>query len=215
MDLSSYIDHTLLKADASSEQIQTLCFEAKANNFKAVCINPVFVKEAAQLLEGSSVEICTVIGFPLGANLTKVKVFEAQAAVADGATEIDMVAPISKIKAGDFDYLQAEIAAVVAAVSPKTLKVILETCLLDDEQIVQACLAVQRAGADFVKTSTGFSTQGATLHQVQLMAQTIATKMKIKASGGIRTREQALEFIAAGAQRIGTSSGLQIVATSN
>lgn len=212
MELSKYIDHTLLKADASLEQIEKLCQEAAEYNFKSVCINPAYIETAKEALEGTDVEICTVIGFPLGANTTDVKVYEAKDAVSKGATEIDMVINISKAKDGQWNYVQEEIKAVVDAVDSDIItKVIIETSLLTDEEKVEASKAVQAAGADFVKTSTGFSTGGATLADVKLIRQTVGPDMDIKASGGVSNKEEALAMIEAGATRIGASKGIKIV----
>lgn len=212
MELSKYIDHTLLKADATLEQIEKLCQEAAEYNFKSVCINPAYIETAKEALEGTDVEICTVIGFPLGANTTDVKVYEAKDAVSKGATEIDMVINISKAKDGQWNYVQEEIKAVVDAVDSDIItKVIIETSLLTDEEKVEASKAVQAAGADFVKTSTGFSTGGATLADVKLIRQTVGPDMDIKASGGVSNKEEALAMIEAGATRIGASKGIKIV----
>lgn len=212
MNLAKYIDHTLLKADATKEQIDKLCAEAAEYKFKSVCINPAYIKQAKHALEGTEVEICTVIGFPLGANSTEVKVFEAKDAVASGATEIDMVINISRAKDGDWEYIQNEIKAVVEAVNPSIItKVIIETSLLTDEEKVAASKAIVAAGANFVKTSTGFSTAGATLADVELIRETVGPDMDIKASGGVSNKEEALAMIEAGATRIGASKGIKIV----
>ncbi len=213
--LARYIDHTLLKPEATPEQIAQLCAEAREHAFAAVCINPVNVAQAAQLLKGTSVAVCTVVGFPLGASLAEVKAYEAQQALNHGAAEIDMVINIGALKAGLFDQVRDEIALMVrtckAHIRPALVKVIIEACLLTDDEKVRACQIAQAAGADFVKTSTGFSTGGATLADVALMRRTVGPAMGIKAAGGVRTRADAEAMIAAGATRIGTSSGVKLV----
>lgn len=211
MKLSKYIDHTLLKQDAQRDQIITLCQEAKDNDFMSVCINPGFVALASETLKGSDVDVCTVIGFPLGANTEAVKVFETKDAIANGATEIDMVINVSDIKDQAYDKVQQEIAAIKRATGDKVLKVILETCLLTKDEIVKACELSKAAGADFVKTSTGFSTGGATLEDVKLMRETVGPDMGVKASGGVRSPEDFQAMIDAGATRIGTSSGVKLI----
>lgn len=212
MELAKYIDHTLLKADATQAQIEKLCQEAAEYHFKSVCINPAYVGLAKELLKDSASLVCTVIGFPLGANTTEVKVVEAQQAVKDGADEIDMVINISKAKDGDWDYVLQDIQQVVQAVDPAiTTKVIIETSLLTDEEIVKVSQIVQQAGADFVKTSTGFSTGGATVKDVKLMREAVGPEFDIKASGGVSNYEEAIEMIEAGATRIGASKGIAIV----
>lgn len=210
MNLNSYIDHTVLKPDATKEQIEKLCEEAREYQFATVAINGSRVKEAAALLEGSGVGISACVGFPLGAMTSETKAFEAKQAVENGATEIDMVINIGRLKDGDEDYVCDDISAVVEAVSPVPVKVILETCLLSDEEKVLACKCALTAGAAFVKTSTGFSTGGATVSDVELMKKTVGDECKIKASGGVKTREDALAMIEAGASRIGTSAGVAI-----
>lgn len=207
MKANKYIDHTLLKPDASKEQIIKLCQEAREGDFASVCVNPCNIPLAKKLLEGSDVKVCCVIGFPLGAMTTSSKVFEARDAVEQGADEVDMVLNIGRLKDGEDDYVRNEIRAVKEAVGSRTLKVILETCLLNEEEIVRACRDAERAGADFVKTSTGFSTGGATAEAVRLMKETVGDAMKVKASGGIRTPEDFRTMVEAGADRIGTSSG--------
>ncbi len=207
MKANKYIDHTLLKPDASKEQIIKLCQEAREGDFASVCVNPCNISLAKKLLEGSDVKVCCVIGFPLGAMTTSSKVFEAGDAVEQGADEVDMVLNIGRLKDGEDDYVRNEIRAVKEAVGSRTLKVILETCLLNEEEIVRACRDAERAGADFVKTSTGFSTGGATAEAVRLMKETVGDAMKVKASGGIRTPEDFRTMVEAGADRIGTSSG--------
>ena len=212
MNYNKLIDHTLLKQDAMPEQIVKLCEEAKQFDFMSVCVNPGYVPLAAECLKGSDVKVCTVIGFPLGMNLTKTKVEEAVQTVKEGAQEVDMVINVGMLKAGHDDYVQQEIYEIKQAVGRDiVLKVIIETCLLSDEEIVRACKAAKAAGADFVKTSTGFSTGGATVHAVSLMRQTVGPEMGVKASGGVRTHEDLLAMVEAGANRIGTSSGAKII----
>ncbi len=214
-EIAATIDHTLLKATATSDAIRTLCAEAKTHRFASVCVNPVWVPLCAAELAGSGVPVCTVIGFPLGANASDIKAAEASLAVRQGAREIDMVINIGKAKAGDWKGVQDDIAVVVKASKPEIVKVIIETCYLSNEEKIRACQAAQAAGADFVKTSTGFGTGGATLDDVALMRATVGTAMKIKASGGIRTRADALAMLRAGADRIGASAGVSIVADSD
>lgn len=212
MKLNKLIDHTLLKADATSAQIKQLCQEAKDYDFKSVCVNPAFVPQAAELLKGSDVEVCTVIGFPLGANTTATKIFEAKDAIANGATEVDMVINISQAKDGQWEAVEEEIKQIAEAVKGKAiLKVIVETALLTDEEIKNATEATVNAGADFVKTSTGFSNRGASLNDVQIMNTVTQGKIGIKASGGVSNRQDALNMVEAGATRIGASKGIQIV----
>ena len=213
--LARYIDHTLLKPEATPAQIAQLCAEAREHAFAAVCINPVNVAQAAELLKGTPVAVCTVVGFPLGASLAEVKAYEAQQALNQGAAEVDMVINIGALKAGLFDLVRDEIALMVrtckAHSRPALVKVIIEACLLTDDEKVRACQIAQAAGADFVKTSTGFSTGGATLADVALMRRTVGPAMGVKAAGGVRTRADAEAMIAAGATRIGTSSGVKLV----
>jgi deoxyribose-phosphate aldolase len=209
--LNKYIDHTLLKPEATSEQIQKLCEEALTHEFATVCVNPGHVQEAAELLEGSSTGVCTVIGFPLGATLSSVKAFEARMAIDQGAKEIDMVINVGSIKDKDWSKVENDIHAVVEAASGRLVKVILETCLLTDEEIVKACQLAVQAKAHYVKTSTGFSTGGATPEAVKLMKETVGDDCKVKASGGIRDKEAALKMIELGAERLGTSSGIAII----
>ena len=212
MEYNKLIDHTLLKQDATPEQIIKLCEEAKRYDFMSVCVNPAYVPIAAEFLKGSDVKVCTVIGFPLGMNLTKTKVEEAVLAVKEGATEVDMVINVGMLKAGHDDYVREEIKEIKQAVGQSIiLKVILETCLLSDDEIVRACKAAKEAGADFVKTSTGFSTGGATVAAVKLMRETVGPEMGVKASGGVRTHEDLLAMVEAGANRIGTSNGTKII----
>ena len=187
--MNRLIDHTLLKATATEADIEKLCREAREHSFKSVCVNPCFVKRAKEFLADSGVLVCTVVGFPLGANATSIKVHETEQAVRDGADEIDMVINIGRAKEGDFVYVEKEIAAVVQAAAGRTVKVIIETCYLSDEEKVEACKAAASAGAAFVKTSTGFGTAGATVEDVALMRRSVPAEMGVKASGGIRTPE--------------------------
>ena len=212
MSVNSYIDHTLLKADANKEQILSLIDEAKKYEFASVCVNPTWVKTAAELLKDSSVKVCTVIGFPLGASTSAVKAFEAKDAIANGADEIDMVINIAMLKDKEYDYVENEIHQIVEAAKDKAIvKVIIETCLLTDEEKIKACELSQKAGADFVKTSTGFSTGGATVHDIALMRKTVGAEMGVKASGGVHTHEEALAMVEAGATRIGASAGVKLL----
>jgi len=211
MDIAKYIDHTILKPTAQRKDIEQLCKEARENNFASVCVNPCWVSYASELLKDSGVSVCTVIGFPLGANDSKVKAFEAKTAVEQGASEVDMVINIGALKAGEYDIVKQDIAAVRQASKGKVLKVIIETSYLTDEEKQKVCQICAVCGADFVKTSTGFSSGGATEHDVVLMAKAAGDKMKVKASGGIRTKEDALKMIKAGASRLGTSAGLKII----
>lgn len=211
MKLNKYIDHTLLKADASQEQIETLIEEAKKYDFASVCVNPTWVNFAAQALKATDVKVCTVIGFPLGANTPELKAFETSDAIQNGANEVDMVINIGALKSRNFDLVERDIRAVVEAAKGTLVKVIIETCLLTDDEKVKACQIAQKAGADFVKTSTGFSTGGATVADVALMRKTVGPDMGVKASGGARSYEDALAFIKAGATRIGASSGVAII----
>jgi deoxyribose-phosphate aldolase len=216
MDLAQYIDHTLLKPQASRQDILDLCAEATEAKVKSVCVNPVWVTTVHEALAGSGVLTCAVAGFPLGATTTAVKAAEAAGAVADGADEVDMVIDIAAALAGDREALVADIGAVAGAVHEggAILKVIIETCLLDDAAKELACRAAVEAGADFVKTSTGFSTGGATVEDVALMRRVVGPDVGVKASGGVRTRQDALAMIEAGATRIGASSALAILKTS-
>ncbi|WP_148886617.1 deoxyribose-phosphate aldolase [Streptococcus sp. Marseille-P6264] len=211
MKLNKYIDHTLLKADASQEQIETLIEEAKKYDFASVCVNPTWVSFAAQALKATDVKVCTVIGFPLGANTPEIKAFETSDAIQNGANEVDMVINIGALKSRNFDLVKRDIRAVVEAAKGTLVKVIIETCLLTDDEKVKACQIAQKAGADFVKTSTGFSTGGATVEDVALLRKTVGPDMGVKASGGARSYEDALAFIKAGATRIGASSGVAIM----
>lgn len=211
MKLSKYIDHTLLKADASIEAIKKLCDEAKEYDFKSVCVNTCNIEICKKELEGSDVLTCCVIGFPLGAMSTEAKVFETLDAVTKGTDEVDMVINIGRLKDKDYQYCTNEIKRIKNACKDKTLKVIIETCLLNDEEIVSACNCVLEGGADFVKTSTGFSTAGATFEGVELMKKTVGDKCLIKAAGGVRSHEDMLKMISLGANRIGTSSGTKLI----
>lgn len=210
--IAPLIDHTLLKADARREDIIKLAEEAKTYGFASVCVNPGFVSTAYEVLKDTpQVKVCTVIGFPLGANTSEVKAYETKDAIANGATEVDMVINISALKDGNDDYVAADIKAVVDAAKGKALtKVIIETCLLTEEEKVRACKLAVQAGADFVKTSTGFSTGGATKEDIALMRKTVGPNVGVKASGGVRSAEDALVMIEAGASRIGTSGGVAI-----
>ena len=207
---SKYIDHTILKAVATEDQILKLCEEAVQYDFKSVCVNPTWVKTAAHVLHGTDVLVCTVIGFPLGANTIDVKGYETTAAIADGADEIDMVINIGRAKMGDWDYIEKEIKAVVDAANGVLVKVIIETCYLTDEEKVMACKCAMNAGADYVKTSTGFGTGGATVSDVKLMYDTVNPTCLVKASGGVKTKEDFANMKAVGASRIGTSSGTSL-----
>lgn len=211
MKLNKYIDHTLLKPEATVQDVIKLCEEARKYDFKSVCVNPSYVTYAKELLKDTDVLVCTVVGFPLGATTTEVKVFETQNAVKNGADEIDMVINIGRAKIGDFAYIEDEIRQVVKAADKRTVKVIIETCLLTDEEKVKCCLAAKNALARFVKTSTGFSTGGATVQDIKLMRETVGPEMGVKASGGVRSKQDALTMIENGATRIGTSSGVKIV----
>ncbi|MGC9512312.1 MAG: deoxyribose-phosphate aldolase [Fidelibacterota bacterium] len=216
-NIARYIDHTLLKPDATQNQIIQLCQEAKEYQFASVCVNPYWVSLCKGQLKNTDVKVCTVIGFPLGANTTVVKVAETLQAIEDGADEVDMVMNISALKSGKTVDVETDIRAVTEAVKKATqnnriqVKVILETCLLRDEEKILACELSERAGADFVKTSTGFSNGGATVEDIKLMKKTVGSRMEVKASGGIRDMQTALAMIQAGATRIGTSSGVKIV----
>ncbi len=212
-NLARLIDHTLLKPDATPDQIAQLCFEARKHGFASVCINPAWVGLCSQLLAGSPVKVCTVIGFPLGASDPEVKAFEAQHAIADGATEIDMVINIGALKARDLELVARDIRGVVNVSHERgaLVKVIIETVLLTDEEKTIACLLSKEAGADFVKTSTGFAGGGATVHDVELMRRVVGPEMGVKASGGVRTFEEADQMVKAGATRIGASAGVKII----
>jgi deoxyribose-phosphate aldolase len=212
LNLSEMIDHTLLRADATKAEITKLTEEAKKYQFTSVCVNPTWVAYSAEQLTGSTVKVCTVIGFPLGASATETKAFEAKQAIASGATEVDMVINIGALKDGDDEFVKKDIQAVVEAAAGKALvKVIIEASLLTDDEKIRACQMSDQAGADFVKTSTGFSTGGATAEDVALMRKTVGDKLGVKASGGIRNLEDMEKMIAAGASRIGASSGVKIM----
>lgn len=211
-NMAKYIDHTILNADATEKDIQRICIEAKEYNFKTVCINPGWVDYAAHLLKGTDVGITTVIGFPLGANTSEIKAAEAKQAVEKGVSDVDMVINIGALKNEDYPTVLNDIKAVVNAVDGKAIvKVIIETSLLNKTEKIRACELAKQAGADFVKTSTGFSTGGATIDDVKLMRATVGPKMGVKASGGVRSYEDAVAMIEAGATRIGASSGIAIV----
>ncbi len=211
MKTSKYIDHTVLKQDAVKSDIVKLCNEAKENDFASVCINPYWIPVAKEILAGTGVDVCTVIGFPLGANATATKAFETKQAIADGATEIDMVINVGALKDKDYDAVYNDIKAVVDAANGTLVKVIIETCLLTDEEKVKACELSVKANAHFVKTSTGFSTGGATKEDIALMRKTVGPNVGVKASGGVRTPEDFSAMIEAGATRIGTSSGIKLI----
>ena len=211
MNLNKYIDHTVLKADTPKAKVQQIIDEAIQYDFMSVCINPTWVSFAAEKLAATDVKVCTVIGFPLGANTSTVKAFEAAEAIKNGADEVDMVINISAAKDGDWDLVESDIQAVVDASKDVTTKVIIETSLLTDEEKVKACQAAVRAGSDFVKTSTGFSTAGATVADIALMRQTVGPDLGVKASGGVRSIADAQAMIEAGATRLGTSNGVDIM----
>jgi len=210
--IAKMCDHTLLKAFAEEKQIEVLCREAVENKVASVCVNPCYVAKAAQLLKGSDVRVCTVIGFPLGANTSDTKAFETRDAISKGAEEVDMVINVGALKSGHMDLVYEDIKAVVDAAAGVLTKVIIETCYLTDEEKREVCLLAKKAGADFVKTSTGFGTGGATAHDVRLMKETVGDSMKVKASGGMRTYEDVLPVLEAGADRLGVSATLEILA---
>ena len=211
MEFNKLFDHTLLKPEATEEQIKRLCAEAKEFDFASVCVNPCFVPLASEELKGSDVNVCTVIGFPLGANATAIKAAEARLALEEGATEIDMVQNIGWAKEGKWEQIAQEVYALKKECGPRILKVILETCLLTPEEIRLSCLAAQKGGADFVKTSTGFSKGGAKVEDVKLMRETVGPELGVKASGGIHHYEDVLALVAAGANRIGASASVAIL----
>ncbi len=215
MKLNKMIDHTVLKAFATSKDIEKLCNEAIQYDFKSVCVNPANVQLASELLTGSDVLVCTVVGFPLGANTKEVKMLETLDAVKNGADEIDMVINVAKAKEHDYKYIEEEIRLVVGAAGGHTVKVILETCYLSEDEKVACTLAAARAKANFVKTSTGFGTGGALVTDVVTMKANITPEMEVKASGGIKTLEDAFTMIKVGATRIGTSSGIAIMEAYN
>ena len=210
--IASMIDHTLLKPEATPAQVEKLCAEAAEYHFASVCVNPVYIPLAARLLKDTGVKVCCVVGFPLGAIAPEQKAAEAASCAAMGAEELDMVIHVGAAKAGDWALVQRDIEGVVKAAAGRTVKVIIETCLLTDEEKVKACEAAKAAGAHFVKTSTGFSTGGATTHDIALMRKTVGSEMGVKASGGIRDYATAMAMIEAGANRIGASAGIEIVA---
>ena len=213
MDFAKMIDHTLLKTEAGKADLDKLLDEAKTYRFASVCVSPIWVSYTAEKLKGTGVKTCTVIGFPQGATPSVVKAFETQKAIADGAEEVDMVISVGRLKDQDYDYVREDIKSVVAAAKGKALtKVIIETCLLTNEEKRAACCLAKEAGADFVKTSTGFSSGGAVVEDVRLMRETVGAEMGVKASGGVRSRADAEAMVAAGATRLGTSSGVKIVA---
>lgn len=213
INIARLIDHTLLKPDATADQVRKLCAEAREYDFAAVCLNPTHVKLAAELLAGSQIAVCTVVGFPLGANLTVTKAIETEHVISEGATEVDMVINLGALKVGNLELVESDIAAVVAvAHAHKAIcKVIIETGLLTEAEKVTACQLVKQAGADFVKTATGFSGGGATVADVALMRQTVGPEMGVKAAGGVRSLADARSMVEAGATRIGTSSGVKIM----
>ena len=211
MKLNKFVDHTILKPETTQEQVEKILSEAKEYDFASVCVNPTWVSLAAESLKDSDVKVCTVIGFPLGANTSAVKAFETEDAIANGADEIDMVINVGALKAGNDALVLDDIKAVVDASGDKLVKVIIEACLLTDDEKVRACQLSKEAGADYVKTSTGFSTGGATVADVALMRKTVGPDMGVKASGGARSYEDAIAFIEAGASRIGASSGVAIM----
>ena len=211
VNLASLVDHTLLKQDATEEQIRKVCLEAIEYKFASVCVNPYYVPLVVEQLKGSGVKTCCVIGFPLGATTTKTKVFETKEAIENGAQEVDMVINVGAAKTGDWDYVRNDIESVVNAAGKKAIvKVIFETCLLSDDEKIRLCTISKLAGADFVKTSTGFSTGGATVEDIMLMRRTVGQDMGVKASGGIKDFDIALAMVKAGATRLGTSSGVAI-----
>lgn len=212
MNINKLIDHTALKPNTNKESILKLIAEAKTYDFASVCVNPCWVALAHQELKNTDVKVCTVIGFPLGANTIEVKVFETKDAIEKGAQEIDMVINIAMLKDKEYDYVENEIHQIVEAAKDKAIvKVIIETCLLTDEEKIKACELSQKVGADFVKTSTGFSTGGATVHDIALMRKTVGAEMGVKASGGVHTHEEALAMVEAGATRIGASAGVKLL----
>lgn len=212
MKLNGYIDHTLLKPEATEEQVKKICDEAKKYEFASVCVNTYYTSLVSKQLEGTNVKTCVVIGFPLGATTKEVKAFETKQAIENGAQEVDMVINVGALKDKKYDEVRDDIKAVVEIAKDKALvKVILETCLLTKDEIVKACELSKEAGVDFVKTSTGFSTGGATVEDVKLMRETVGPEIGVKASGGVRTTEDAEAFIAAGANRIGASASIAIV----
>lgn len=213
MELNKYIDHTVLKAVTTPSDIEKLCNEAMEYNFYSVCVNGCYVKKCSEILKGTDVKVAAVIGFPLGAMSTASKVFEAKTCIEDGASEIDMVINVGMLKAMEYSYVEEEIRQIKNAIGENVLKVIIETCYLTDDEKVKACELSLNANADFVKTSTGFGTGGATEKDVELMKKTVGDRAKVKASGGVRSYEDAIKYIQLGAQRLGTSSGIKIMET--
>lgn len=210
MEYNRLIDHTLLAADATKQQIEKLCEEAKEHHFASVCVNPCWIKLCADLLKGTDTKVCTVIGFPLGARTSEAKAFEANDAVKKGAEEVDRVINVGRLKDKQDDYIYNEIKRIKEACEGRLLKVIIECCLLTDEEKVRACELAKKAGADFVKTSTGFSKWGAKVEDVRLRRKTVGPDRGVKAAGGIRDKKTAQEMVEAGASRIGTSHGIEI-----
>ena len=215
MKLSKYIDHTLLKPESTRAQILKLCNEAKEHDFASVCVNPCWVSFCKEQLDGSDVKVCCVIGFPLGATTSETKAFETKQAFENGADEVDMVMNIGALKSQDYELVTSDVKAVVEAANGKCVKVILETCLLSDEEIVKACECCMEANATFVKTSTGFSTSGANPHVVEVMVNTVKGKCQVKAAGGVRTPADLDEMLRIGADRIGTSAGIALISGEN
>ena len=211
MELNKYIDHTILKASASQKDIEKLCAEATEHKFYSVCVNGCHVKDAKKYLEGTDVKVAAVVGFPLGAMTTAAKVFEAKEAIENGASEIDMVINVAKLQDGEYGYVEEEIRQIKEAIGKNVLKVIIETCYLSDEEKVKACELSLKAKADFVKTSTGFGTGGATFEDVKLMKSVVGNNAKVKASGGVKDKETAEKYVELGAERLGTSSGIEII----
>lgn len=211
MKINKYIDHTLLKAVATSEDIEKLCKEAKEYNFASVCVNSCYVKTCFEILKGTDVKVCAVIGFPLGAMSTESKIFEAKDCIKNGAKEVDMVINVGMLKAKKYNYIEEEIRKIKEAVGENILKVIIETCYLTDAEKIKVCELSMKAHADFVKTSTGFGTGGATFEDVALMKKVVGNICKVKASGGVRDLKTALKYIEIGAERLGTSSGIKLM----
>lgn len=211
MEINKYIDHTVLKATTTPKDIEKLCNEAKEYKFYSVCVNGCYVPLCKKILVNTDVKVAAVIGFPLGAMSTEAKVYEAKKCIEDGANEIDMVINVGMLKAKEYDYVREEIRQIKEAIGTNVLKVIIETCYLTDDEKVKACELAVEAKADFVKTSTGFGTNGATFEDVTLMKKTVGNRAKVKASGGVKTYETAVKYIELGAERLGTSSGIQII----
>ncbi len=211
IELAKYFDHTILKPAATTAEVKNICEEALSYGFYSVCVNPVHIRVVSQYLAGSGVKVCSVVGFPLGAHTSAIKAAETEQAIADGADEIDMVINIGALKDKNFHLVESDIRAVVTAAHGNTVKVIIETCLLDKDEIVEACKLSQKGGAHFVKTSTGFAGGGATVEDVALMKRTVGDRLQVKASGGIKTLEDTRKMIDAGADRIGASAGIAIM----